>query len=141
MEITPEVIASFRESYPAFSDATKWPEYALSMALCEGDSESGGRGWGSYQDDCHNFKQRGMFMYAAHWLAATYPQGAADVTNQSGTAKNQVASKSVADESVSYAVVAPSSISDSGDGWLASTSFGQQFMRLRRRAGMGAKAV
>jgi len=141
MEITPEIITSFRTAYPAFDDDTAWPDNVVTMALCEGDAETGGRGWGSYDDDCHNFKQRGMFLYAAHWLASTYPKGAEDDSNQSGTAKNQVASKSVGDESVSYAVTAPSSISDAGDGWLASTAFGQQFMRLRRRAGMGARAV
>ena len=141
MDITPEIIASFRAAYPAFSNTTTWPDSVVEMALCEGDAETGGRGWGAYEDDCHNFKQRGMFMYAAHWLASTYPKGASDDTAQSGTAKNQVASKSVGDESVSYAVTAPANISDAGNGWLASTAFGQQFMRLRKRAGMGARAV
>lgn len=141
MDITSEIIASFRSAYPAFSLISEWPNPVVFMALCEGDAETGGRGWGGYVDDCHNFKQRGMFMYAAHWLAATYPRGATDDANQSGTALNQVASKQVGDESVSYAVTAPASISDAGDGWLASTAFGQQFMRLRRRAGMGARAV
>ncbi len=141
MDITAAIITSFRTAYPAFSELATWPDSVVSMALCEGDAESGGKNWGGYEDDCHNFKQRGMFLFAAHWLASTYPSGAVDDSNMSGTAKNQVASKSVGDESVSYAVMAPSNIADAGDGWLASTSFGQQFMRLRRRAGMGALAV
>lgn len=141
MDITAEIITAFRAAYPAFSVVATWPDSVVDMALCEGDAETGGSGWGGYVDECHNFKQRGMFMYAAHWLAATYPNGAVDDTAMSGTAKNQVASKSVGDESVSYAVVAPQNVSDAGQGWLASTAFGQQFMRLRRRAGMGARAV
>ena len=141
MEITADVITAFRAAYPAFSSQSEWPDSVLSTALCEGDAESGGCGWGAYADECHNFKQRGMFVYAAHWLASTYPRGASDNTRQSGTSKNQVSSKTVGDESVSYSVTAPSAISDSGNSWLASTSFGQQFMRLRKRAGMGARAV
>lgn len=141
MEITAAIITAFRLAYPAFSVLATWPDPVVSMALCEGDAESGGSGWGAYEDECHNFKQRGMFMFAAHWLAATYPKGAVDTTAQSGTAKNQVSQKSVGDESVSFAVMAPASISDAGSGWLASTAFGQQFMRLRKRAGMGARAV
>ena len=50
-------------------------------------------------------------------------------------------SKSVGDESVTFGAATLSDISKSGDGWLASTSWGQQFMRLRKRVGMGAVAV
>lgn len=141
MDITAAIITSFRAAYPAFSVVATWPDATLTIALCEGDAESGGSGWGGYVDDCSNFKQRGMFLFAAHWLVTTYPKGATDSALMAATANNQVASKSVGDESVSYAVTAPSSVSDAGDGWLAATAYGQQFMRLRRRAGMGARAV
>jgi hypothetical protein len=138
MDITAEIITSFRTAYPAFSDAATWPDATLTKALCEGDVETGGKNWGAYEDDCHNFKQRGMFLFAAHWLAVTYPKGATDPTTQSGSAKNTVTSKSVGDESVSFGAASVADIGDSGNGWLASTGFGQQFMRLRKRAGMGA---
>lgn len=131
MDITQEVVESFRAAHSG-----PWPDYSIELALCEGDVETGGKGWGQYEDECHNFKQRGMFLYAAHWLSVTYPNGGEP---QSSTAKSQVAAKSVGDESITYAVATPDKIS--GDSWLASTSFGQQFIRLRRRAGAGALAV
>lgn len=140
MEITQEIIDSFRVAYPAFTDPP-WTDATVAQALCEGDVESGGRGWGSYEDDCHNFKQRGMFLYTAHWLATLYPRG--DIPsggNLSGGAKWATGSKSVGDESLSNVTgnLANASV---GDAWLASTGFGQQFLRLRKRAGMGALAV
>ncbi len=140
MNITAEIITSFRTAYPAFSDLTDWPDSVLTTSLCEGDAETGGTGWGGYSDDCHNFKQRGMFMFAAHWLATTYPKTASDDSNMNGGANQIVQSKSVGDESVSYTAISGGQMS-ADNTWLASTSFGQQFMRLRRRAGMGARAV
>lgn len=140
MDITAEVITSFRTAYPVFSNVTTWPDVTLNIALCEGDVETGGKGWGGYEDDCHNFKQRGMFLYAAHWLAVTYPNGASTAENSNGAATFAVQSKSVGDESITYATGSLNS-APLGDTWLASTSYGQQWMRLRRRAGMGALAV
>jgi hypothetical protein len=136
MEITPEIIASFRTRYPAFTDP-EWDDASVTIALCEGDAETGGRGWGAYLDDCHNFKQRGMFLYAAHYLATMHPNGS---SSTSGGAKWAQSGKSVGDESVSNN---NGSLGNApvGDSWLASTSFGQQWLRLRRRAGMGARAV
>lgn len=141
MDITAEIITAFRSKYPIFTDVPTWPDTTLTMALCEGDAESGGKRWGEYLDDCHNIKQKGMFLYAAHWLKTTYPNGATDLTAQSGNANNTVTSKSVGDESVTFGAATLSDVNQSGDGWLASTSWGQQFMRLRKRVGMGAIAV
>lgn len=133
-------IDPFREAFPAFSSATAWPDEVLILALDEADSETGGKRWGAYQNCPKNFKRRGMFLYAAHWLATNYPTGAANQAAQSGALKQVVASKSVGDESVSYATVMPSNVG-AGDAWLMSTAYGQQFLRLRRRAGMGAMAL
>lgn len=141
MEITAEIITSFRTNYPVFAATATWPDSVVTMALCEGDAESGGKRWGAYEDDCHNLKQKGMFLYAAHWLATTYPKGATDPTAQSGNANNTVTAKSVGDESITFGTATLSDISQAGDGWLASTSWGQMFMRLRKRVGMGAMAV
>jgi len=138
MEITPAIITSFRANQPAFTDATKWPDDVVETALCEADAETGGRGWGVFDDVCQNFKRRGMFYYAAHWLAVTYLQGASDTSNISPTARLNVAAKSVADESITYRVGA---IQDTENDWLSLTNYGVQFLRLRRRAGMGALAV
>ena len=136
MEITQEIIDAFRLVYPAFTAPT-WTDDTVSQALCEGDAETGGRGWGAYENDCHNFKQRGMFLYAAHYVSSMYPRGSASLA---GGAKWAVSGKSVGDESTSYnnGSLANASV---GDAWLATTAFGQQWLRLRRRAGMGARAV
>ena len=141
MDITAEIITSFRTKYPAFSVEATWPDSVLTIALCEGDAESGGTRWGGYLDECSNLKQRGMFLFAAHWLTTTYPSGATDPAAQSGNANNTLISKSIGDESATFGAASLSDISQAGNGWLASTSYGQQFMRLRRRVGMGAKAL
>ena len=141
MDITAAIITSFRTAYPAFSVVADWPDSVVTIALCEGDAESGGKNWGEYVDECNNFKQRGMFLFTAHWLSTTYPNGASDTTAQSGGANNSLVSKSVGDESATFGAASVTDISDAGNGWLASTSWGQQFMRLRKRAGMGALAV
>lgn len=141
MDITSEVIKSFRTRYPQFSSGTKWPDAVVEIALCEGDAETGGCRWGNYVDECHNFKQRGMFAYAAHYLTVTYRGDASSDNNVSPGAKQSVAGKTVGDESITYNVNKGLADLAAGDEWLATTQYGQMFLRLRRRAGMGAIAV
>ena len=138
--ITPELIAAFRASQPAFSDVVKWPDEVVTEAFCEAFPECGGRGWGALViDDCQNFKRRGLFYFAAHWLSVTYTDsGAADPTDVSSVARLNVAAKSVGDESITYRV---GGIQRTEDDWLSLTNYGVQYLRLRRRAGMGALAV
>lgn len=137
MVITQAMIDSFRVEFIAFSDVVKWPDTLISCALCEADAETGSSRWGAYEDECHNFKRRGMFYFAAHWLSTNY--GTAGVTvDPASEARLNVQSKQVGDESISYRVPA---MMDVGDDWLTFTVYGQQFYRLRRRAGMGAIAV
>jgi hypothetical protein len=136
MEITQEIIDLFRVRQRAFADDNKWGDDTIEQALCEGDAETGSCRWGAYDTPCQNFKQRGMFLYAAHYIASMYPTG--DAGSVSGGSKGAVSQKSVSDESVSYA---RATVLSQGDEWLGNTAFGQQFMRLRKRAGMGAVAV
>ena len=142
MEITQEIIDAFRATPPYGSfTVERWSDETVEQALCDADAETGGLGWGAYADDCHNFKRRGMFLYTAHWLASTFPGG--DVAaggSLSGGAKWATSAKSVADESVTFNN-GNLSTATVGDVWLATTAFGQQWLRLRRRAGMGALAV
>lgn len=142
MEITTEIITAFRTTMHAFTDVTKWPDVALSAALCEADSETGGRRVGPFVNECHNRKKRLMFYYAAHWLVSMYPgkDGATNPENIAGGARYSAASKSVGDESISFNSGSINNLSP-GDEWLATTIYGQQFLRLRRRVGMGALAV
>jgi hypothetical protein len=140
MEITAAIVTSFRTRYPEFSDIGKWSDTVVTRALCEGDVETSGRGWGAYDDECHNFKQRGMFLFSAHWLVSTYGD-TGDVANPDYvdyTARLNLSGKSVGDESVQYRITA---IQATGDDWLSTTIYGTQFLRLRPRASMGARAV
>ena len=141
VEITPEILAAFRASKPAFSDVVKWPDEVVTEAFCEAFPECGGRGWGAFDvDDCQNFKRRGVFLFAAHWLSIEYTtgQGATDPSSVNPTARLNVAAKSVRDESVTYRVGA---MQTTQDDYLSLSNYGVQYLRLRRRAGMGARAV
>lgn len=137
MELTQEVVDSFRAFFNgAFESAIKWPDPVVLDALAEGDAATGGRGWGSYEDDRQNFKRRGMFYFTAHWLVANFGQGADTPLN--GEARLNTQSKSVGDESINYRIPG---IQDTGNDWLGFTSYGQQYYNMRRRAAMGARAV
>ncbi len=139
MIIDIDVITDFRIwplGMQAFADTTKFPDSLIQYALCEADSETGSCRWGIYQAECHNLKQRGLFYYAAHWLSVYYPNGVDSDVNQE--ARLNVASKTVADESIAYRV--PAMLEVSND-WLTWSVYGQQYYRLRKRVGMGALAV
>lgn len=138
MNITPDIITDFRSQFNGqFSDATKWTDDLLEAILCEADAETGGSGWGAFDlGDCGNFKKRGMYYYAAHLLAFTY--GDDPNTGVGGIARLNTQSKSVGDESISYRVAA---MMDAGNDALTYTIYGQQFYRLRKRAGMGARVI
>ncbi len=141
IEITQEMIDKFREVMPAFADIVKWPDDVVSMALCEAMAECGGRGWGTLDlTNCGNFKRRGVFFYAAHWLSITYNSlaGAIDPTNVDAAARLNLAAKSVGDESITYRITA---IQSAEDDFLSLTLYGVQYLRLRRRSAMGARAV
>lgn len=138
MIIDAYVITAFRISPlgHAFADTVKYPDSLVQYALCEADTETGSPRWGKYQEDCHNLKQRGMFLYAAAWLGSNYANGIDGAPDLE--ARLNVASKSVGDESISYRV--PAMLEVNND-WLTYTAAGQQFYRLRKRVGMGAVAV
>lgn len=141
IEITQEMIDKFREVMPAFADLVKWPEDVVSMALCEAMAECGGRGWGTLDiTNCGNFKRRGVFFYAAHWLSITYNSlaGATVPGNIDAAARLNIAGKSVGDESITYRITA---IQSAEDDFLSLTLYGVQYLRLRRRSAMGARIV
>lgn len=76
-----------------------------------------------------------MMYFTAAWLINNY--GDTGISNGiPGEARLNVASKSIGDESVSYRV--PSMMEVNND-WLTWSAYGQQFYRLRKRAGMGAR--
>lgn len=131
MDITPPVIAEFREYYPEFGDTEKYSDLLVKRCLQDADEETGGR-WGRY-DGSNHLKQRGMFAFAAHMLVmrstATMVSGAGGVAN----VVSPISSKTVADESTSYAVVSPDYATSVRNGSLGNTFYGQEFLRLRGR--------
>lgn len=139
-DITSDVISDFRTFCRAFDSTTTWPDDVVELALYEGDAETGGKGWGTYDaTKPTNFKRRGMFYFAAHWLVTTYlDQTAEDDTDISPSARLNIAGKSVGDESITYRVTA---IQEAEDDWLSLSNYGIQYLRLRRRSAMGARAV
>lgn len=139
VEIDAAVIADFRDRMKAFTDLVAWPDDIVTDALYEADAETGGSGWGAYDIvEPRNFKKRGMYFYAAHWLSSTYLRGASDETDIDPSARLNVSSKSVGDESIGYRIT---EMQATGDDWLSTTTYGVQFLRLRDRSSMGARAV
>lgn len=137
MQITPAIVDDFRKAFNGqFGDKDKWSDDIISEVLCEADAETGGSGWGAFALDCDNFKRRGMYLFAAHWLTFFYGDNPANGVG--GIARLNTQSKSVGDESISYRVA---SMMDAGNDALTYTVYGQQFYRLRRRAGMGARVI
>lgn len=137
MQITPAIVTDFRTFLNGqFSDEGKWPDDIIIDVLCEADAETGGSGWGAFALECDNFKRRGMYLFAAHWLTFFYGDNPANGVG--GIARLNTQSKQVGDESISYRVA---SMMDAGNDALTYTVYGQQFYRLRRRAGMGARVI
>lgn len=134
-------VGCFRLDFPEFGDKAQWPDRVIEIALEEGDTETSGSRWGAFKDEYKNRKRRGLYLYAAHWLASHYPSGASNPANKKAGASGQVQSKTVADESVTYAVAAPKNIGEAAESWLLTTRYGQQFARLKKRALMGGMVV
>lgn len=147
MDITAEIIADFREFYPEFAEpgdsgaTVTFADSFLTRFLCEADEETGPR-WGSYNASACSLKKRGMFAYAAHKAVLAKAVARATAAGAIAAPPSRVASKSVGDESVSYAVAAPGSSGEAAQaGDLNTTSYGLEFMRLRKRAGAGPVVV
>ena len=135
MEITPAIVSAFRVDFDGFADVAAWPDNKVTRALEIADKETGSGRWGEYSD--LSIKQRGMFYYTAHHLATSKINGSVTASGGTPSAVSQVQSKSVGDESITYAV----NTQKAGlDGGLDSTAYGQEFIRLRRRVGRGGSS-
>lgn len=139
MDITTQVISDFRVYFPEFNDSSRWSDTILSLVLSEGDEETGSSRWGVYA--ATSFKARGMFSFAAH--RAVIREAVARATSAGGIAAGaaEVQSKSVGDESVSFAAASVTVSESAPLSDLNSTSYGKEFLRLRNRAGMGPAVV
>lgn len=136
VKITSLIVADFRTYCPAFSNVALWPDDTIIRALKEADAETGPR-WGKYRADPASIKARGMYAFTAHrllmWKRAEEEENAG--------ALYSVSSRSVGDESTSYAVPSVTSDDLTRDGDLPMTQHGVEFLRLRRRVSAGPAIV
>jgi len=138
MDITADIVQAFRGYYAEFAVADAWPDADVTRALEEADDETGRR-WGIYKH--RSIKLRGLFAYAAHRLAMGSLRRSVVENGGLASTPYAVSGKSVADESVSYAVPSPTVAEQIANGDLALTVYGLEFLRLRKRAGAGALMV
>ena len=136
LDITTAIIATFRTDFEGFADDTAWTDAKVTRALQRADHETGSARWGDYSD--FSIKQRGMFNFAAHSLSIAKANATSTQSGGTPSAIAPVQSKSVGDESVTYAINTADLSSD--DAVLATTSYGQEFMRLRRRVKLGGSS-
>jgi hypothetical protein len=139
VDVTPQIVADFREFYEEFADPVKWSDAKITKALNIAKSELGACRWGLYQP--YSFLQRGWFALTAHYL--TWRAATSDATSADGSASTPyaVSSKSVRDESVSFAIPAANAALTTWEAALALTPYGVEYLHLRSRAGMGAICV
>lgn len=138
LNVTSSMIAAFRSYYDEFVDTTTWPDADVQRHLEDAVAETGGR-WGEYTESPLSLRARGMFAYTAHKLVLRRAAKNAVAAGGTPAAPQQAESKQVGDEQVTHAVARPQSMNEAdGSGDLRSTIYGQEFLRLRRRAGMGA---
>ena len=137
--VTPEMVQAFREFYEEFGDPAKWSDAKITKALNIAKGELGGN-WGLYEP-AYSLLQRGWFALAAHYLTWNAATSAATGDVGSAVTPYAVSSKSVRDESVSYAVPAANAALTAWEAALALTPYGLEYLHLRDRAGMGAICV
>lgn len=138
--VTAEMVSEFREFYEEFADPAKWSDAKITKALNIAKGEFGTCGnWGLYKP--YSFLQRGWFALAAHYLTWNSATTAATGADGSAVTPYAVSSKSVRDESVSYAVPAANASMTAWEASMALTPYGLEYLHLRQRAGMGAICV
>lgn len=134
--ITPTIVTAFRTDFEGFADVNTWTDQVVTRALQMADMETGSKRWGNYSD--LSIKQRGMFNFAAHFLTFKKLNSIATASGGAPSSVAPVQSKSVGDESISYAVLTQNT--PSSDAALSSTSYGQEFIRLRSRVAAGGSS-
>lgn len=139
IEVTPAIITDFRAFYEEFTSSAVWSDAQITKALYIARGELDACRWGTYSP--YSFLQRGWFALAAHYL--TWNKATTDATTADGSASTPFAqsSKSVRDESVSYAIPASMANLTTWEAALALTPYGNEYLHLRDRAGMGAVCV
>ena len=122
MAITP---ADFKIRYPEFDSIA---DARVQTFLDEAILEVGEGAWGTLYE-------KGVFLLAAHMLAI-------DQLNQSsgggGSVVGELTSRKIGDVTVT---LASSQSSNDDDKWYTRTTYGAEYLRLKKRMGMGIVAV
>ncbi len=118
--------ATFKIRFPEFSSVA---DSRVQFFLDDAELEVGEAAWGTLYE-------KGVFLLAAHLLKLD--QIRQDTDTDSGDSGSNVTSRSVGDVSVSFAKATAQSVTDD---WYLQTSYGVEYLRLKRRMGMGCVAV
>ena len=124
MALTP---ADFKARYPEFDSVD---DARIQTFLDEAQLEVGEVPWGTLYE-------KGVFLLTAHLVVI-------DQRNQTSSGSGvpspgQLASRKVGDVAVSFATQTTSP--DGSDEWYLSSSYGAEYLRLKKRKGIGAVAV
>ena len=122
MALTP---TDFKIRFPEF---VAIPDARIQFWLDDAELEVSESAWDALYE-------KGSMSLAAHLLAIDISNN--DEDGDSGGEGN-VASKSIGDVSVSFA---KATVDDVSDDWYLSTSYGTEYLRLKKRVGMGIMAV
>ena len=138
MEITKEIITTFREAYPEFEDVDVFSDGFVARQLKAADNETGSNRWGGYSE--FSIKQEGMFLFAAHILVKRRECSYAVKNHVNPYPSGPPKSIKVGDEKIEYGqTIAAADYDISHD--LVSTIYGAEFVRLRQRVTMGARVA
>lgn len=122
MALTP---ADFKIRYPEFDSVL---DARVQFMLDDAALEVSEARWGT-------LNEKGVMLLAAHLLSIDQDNNDSD--DDSGGEGN-LASKSIGDVSYSFSKATSES---SSDDWYLSTSYGSEYLRLKKRVGMGVVAV
>lgn len=125
MALTP---ADFKTRYPEFASVDN---ARVQTMLDEAQLEVGEGPWGL-------FYEKGVFLLTAHLLVIDARRQAAGGGGGSSS-EGQVVSRKVGDVSVTFGTQAQSA--NGSDQWYLSSSYGAEYLRLKKRKGMGMIAV
>lgn len=119
--------ADFRTRFEGQFDLVS--DARIEFWLEDAQLEVGAQAWGTLHE-------KGVMLLAAHLLQLELDRQ--DDDESGSITMNRVTSKKVGDVSVSFARATADS---SDEDWYLLTDYGAEYLRLKRRAGMGAVAV
>jgi hypothetical protein len=122
MALTP---ADFKIRFPEFVSVD---DSRIQFWLDDAQLEVGEPAWGTLYE-------KGVMLLSAHLLSVDQSNSDED---ESGGATGNVTSRSVGDVSVSFAKATSDS---SSDDWYLQTNYGSEYLRLKKRVGMGIVAI